>query len=487
MGVVSRPDQETGLNREDFCQLGHQLIDLVAEHLYHVRARAPYSPVPASIQEILTTLPLPIEGQSIDEVMATVTHYVLPYATFGIGHPRSFGYVAGGVDSLAVLGTLLAAALNPNAIGGDQAATYLEETVVRWIAELLGFPPQTGGLLVSGGSTATLTGLAAARTWFAEQMGWDVRAHGLWHCPGRLLVYASEESHSSLRKSIELLGLGHASLRIVPTDDAFRFDVSKFSGMLRADRAAGHYPFVIVGNCGSTNTGAVDPLKDLAEMCASEHLWFHIDGSYGAIASLAQHDAPLFAGLERADSLAFDPHKWLNIPYECAVLLVRDSTALTRTFSVSPQAVYLRDTSHQFADSGFQLSRAFHALKLWMSLAALGRSGIERLVQRPLALAQALATQIDSASDFECMIAPSLSIVCFRYLPRTADEATTERVNRELVPLIQRGDEAFLTSTVVRGRTCLRACILHPDTNQDDLSALLQYIRRIGEQLTHLR
>lgn len=475
------------LEQEEFVQLGHRLIEMVADHLYQVRDRPPYRPVPEDDRQALTWQALPENGATVQEIVALIEERLQPYPTFGIGHPRGFGWIAGGADPLAVLGSLLSAALNPNCIGGDQSATYLELAVLRWLKELVGFHTErSAGLLVSGGTQATVICLMAARQAAAEKVGWDPREMGMQGPHPPFVVYASEQAHHCVEAAVEVLGLGRAYLRSIATTSDFRIDVGALREALRRDRGAGLLPFCVVANAGTTNTGAVDPLLLLARLCEEEDLWLHVDGAYGAIARLDPEVSASFEGMEGAHSLVLDPHKWLSIPYECGCALVRDERYLEATFaSAVPDYLYETLGERPFAHHSFQLSRAFHALKLWMTLMAAGRSGIAHLVQRHNRLARYFAGLLDDASDFERLAPVELSTVCFRHAPAElrGDEAALDRFNKAVMRAVRNGGEACVSGTTLRGRFSLRACIVHADSREEDLRSLLDTIRRAGAAL----
>jgi glutamate/tyrosine decarboxylase-like PLP-dependent enzyme len=357
--------------------------------------------------------------------------------------------------------------------------------------ELVRFPTAGSmGLLVSGGSVASLIGLAAARHRAAAARGWNVREHGLQGGRAPFVLYVSEEGHSCLRKAAELLGLGQAAIRTIPVDAELRLDAAALRAALAADRAAGRVPFCVAASAGTVSTGAIDPLDDIADVCTEHGLWLHVDGAYGAFGALAPRRAPRYAGMERADSLALDPHKWLSVPVECGCVLVRDGATLRDAFSLVPP--YLRTEEGKgfgglpwFSEYGVQQTRGFRALKLWMTLSHLGRAGVETLVSRHLALAERLAELVDAAPDLERLAPAPLSIVCFRYAPPglRGDERRLDELNKALMERIQSDGEAFLTGTALRGRFALRACVLHYDTTEADVAALADVVRRVGAEL----
>lgn len=478
------------MDAEDFRRLGHRAVDLVASYLSDIGERPVFHPMAVEERLALLEQPLPEDGLSPEAALARFERMVLPHP-MGNGHPRFFGWVNAPPAPIAVVAELLAAAMNPSCAGGDHAAIYLERCTVRWLAELLGYPAEGGmGLLVSGGSTATLTCLAAARHKAVSAAGGDVRAAGL-PPHARFVLYLSEEGHSCLRKSAELLGLGTSALRIVPVDAEWRLDVAPLREAIVADRAAGRVPFCVCASAGTVATGAIDQLAAIADVCARERLWFHVDGAYGAPGVLDPAVAARYAGMARADSLAIDPHKWLSVPVECGCALVRDGRLLREAFSLIPS--YLQTEEGRgfgglpwYAEYGFQQTRGFRALKVWMTLQHLGRRGLAAHVARHNALAQSLAARVDAAPDLELTAPVTLSIVCFRYVPPgwPAGDPRLDDLNKAIMQEVQAGGEAFLTNAVLRGRFTLRACVLHYGTGEADLDALIDVVRRTGRRLT---
>ncbi len=475
---------------EEFRRLGYRIVDLAAGYLQTLPQGPVFHRMRGEERIVLMAQPLPIAAAAPENVIKAIANTILPHP-MGNGHPRFFGWVNSPPAQLAVLTEMLAAAMDPSCAGGDHAAIYLEHAVIRWLTELIGLPPdgRRGGLLVSGGSMASLVALAAARHRAMAGLGRDVRADGLIDGP-RLTLYMSEEAHGCIRKSLELLGLGSRSIRHVPTDGEFRLDPLRLAGMITEDRRGGLTPFCIVGTAGTVNTGAIDPLDRLADVCEMEGLWFHIDGAYGAVGILDESKAPLYAGLDRADSIALDPHKWLSVPVECGCVLVRDTEWLRECFSLVPP--YLREQPGRgfanlpwFAEYGFQQTRGFRALKLWATLLQAGRDGLSLIIRRHNRLALRLAKAIDEAPDLERLAPVSLSIVCFRFRPpeqRLSAEAL-DLLNQRIMEGLQEQGEVFLTSTTLRGRFALRACILHYGTTEGDVDHLVTCVRRMGARL----
>src|SRR5213592_3044356 len=354
------------IDPEHFRRMGHALVDLVTDHFAGIRERPVFRPMQPAERATLMQEALGEAGARPEVIIERFRTAVLPHA-MGNGHPRFFGWVNSPPAPIGVLADFLAAAMNPSCAGGDHAAIYVERAAVRWLMELIGFPTEGSmGLLVSGGSVATLTGLAAARHWAAAQDGWSVRNEGLQHGRRPFVLYTSEQGHSCIEKTAELLGLGTDAIHAVPVDEQFRMRVPDLASAIAAHRAAGKRPFCVAASAGTVGTGAIDPLAELAGLCGAERLWLHVDGAYGAVAAVG-------AGLERADSVALDPHKWLSVPVECGAVLVRDGELLRQAFSLVP--AYLRTEPDRgfgglpwFSEYGVQQTRGFRALKLWMTL-----------------------------------------------------------------------------------------------------------------------
>jgi glutamate/tyrosine decarboxylase-like PLP-dependent enzyme len=331
---------------------------------------------------------------------------------------------------------------------------------------------------------ATIVALAAARNRAAADLGVDVREDGLAALPP-LVGYVSAETHSCVRKAAELLGLGSRHLVTVATDAAGHLDPGALRERIRVDRAAGLTPFLVVGSAGTVNAGVVDDLDALAGICAEEKLWLHVDGAYGAFGRLDAVSAPRYAGIERADSLALDPHKWLGVPVDCGCVLVRDAAQLRGTFSLVPP--YLRDDAAGglgwFSEYGIEQTRPFRSLKVWATLAAAGRTGVTRDVTRCCELARELGRMVEEAPDLELLTPVETSIVAFRYAPADADEETLHRVNAALGVAVQERGRAFVTGTVLNGHEAVRACLLNATTTEDDLRVLLDEVRAAGQSL----
>ena len=473
------------LSPDEVLRLGRLAADAVAEHREKLTDRPVFGKIGSDAS--LFDGPPPEEGRPFEDVLDFVREHVLPYP-FGNSHPRFFGFINATADPVGTTADYLAAALNPNCWGGDHAAIHVENQVVRWLAALLGLPAGAEGILVSGGSMANFTALAAARR--AMTPG-NVREDGLGG-EGRpkLVVYASDQVHHCVDKAVDLLGIGTRNLRKIETDERFRIRLDLLERAIAEDRAAGLSPAIVVGTAGTVNTGSVDPLDALAELCRRESLWFHVDGAYGAMAVLSRELAPLFAGLEKADSIAADPHKWLYVPYEAGATFVRESGRLAATFRKFPE--YLASDPESpfpgpawFAERGVELSRGFKALKVWMGIRVHGTHAYARAIENDVALARFLSDEVDRRPDYERLAEPVLSIANFRWRPVGAgfSESDIDRLNRRIVNRLVGAGSFFLAPTILKGRTAMRACIVNFRTTREDLTFLLDEAARAGRDL----
>jgi aromatic-L-amino-acid/L-tryptophan decarboxylase len=405
-------------------------------------------------------------------------------------HPRFFGYITSSPSPIGILGDFLASAVNAN-VGLfilSPAATEIEAQTVRWIAELIGYPADCGGLLVSGGNMANFVCFFAARQ---AKAGWNVREQGLVGEAGRRLrVYGSAETHTWIQKAADLSGLGVASIRWIATDSKLRMDVAALRRQLEADRAAGDVPCIVVGTAGSVSTGAVDPLREIAAVCREYGAWFHVDGAYGGFAAAVPEASDDLRALSQADSVAVDPHKWLYAPLEAGCALVRDSDMLRAAFAYHPPYYHFDERATNYVDYGPQNSRGFRALKVWLALRQVGAAGYRRMISDDIRLSRAMASAVSRHPDLELMT-QELSITTFRYVPRDmrADagsepiERHLDALNRELLDRLQRGGEVFVSNAVVDGRYALRACIVNFHTGVADVEALPEIVARVAQSI----
>jgi glutamate/tyrosine decarboxylase-like PLP-dependent enzyme len=477
------PKPEESLDPSDWAEmrrLGHRMVDDALDYLERVRERPTWKPVPESAKQALRA-PLPMEGESAGKVYDEFRRDLFPH-TMGNIHPRFWGWVIGTGTPFGALADLMASTMNPNVGGGDQGPNYVEVQVLAWLKEMMGYPADASGLLVSGGSMANLVGIAVARNAKAES---DVAQQGVAGAPRRMVLYASSETHNSVHKAMSLLGLGRDALREIPVDAAYRIEVAALRRAIGEDRKAGLQPFCVVGNAGTVNTGAIDPLPALADLCRAEDLWFHVDGAFGALAAIAPGVKPLVEGMERADSLAFDLHKWMYVNYEVGCALVRWPEKHRATF-VSP-ADYLAHLSRGlpagpiwFSEYGVELSRGFRALKVWMSLKEHGVAKYGRLVAQNCEQAKYLEALVEKEPELAMMAPVPLNIVCFRFAPPGLEDARADAINEEILYGLQESGTAVPSSTMLRGRFSIRVCLCNHRTRREDLDLLLKEVLERG-------
>jgi glutamate/tyrosine decarboxylase-like PLP-dependent enzyme len=468
---------------EAFRRAAHALVDGVADYLAELPSRPVWQPMPDALRERLLEQSLPEQGAPIEDIVATALRDIVPHG-MGNGHPAFFGWVNPPPSLAGVAASLAAAAMNSATVSGDHADLYVERAAVRWLAELVGYPHEPGGgLLTSGASAATVICFAGARGRALTAAGHDLRRDGHAGCP-RLVAYAPAEAHSCVRRALELLGFGSDWIREVPLAGG-RMDDEALRASIAADRAGGALPALLVGTAGSVNAGLIDPLDALADVAGDEGLWFHVDGAYGALGVLDPAIAGRYRGMERADSLALDPHKWLGVPVDSGCALVRRADDLRDVFSLIPP--YLRQGAGAqvgtFAEYGFEQTRPFRALKTWATIASRGRAGIAAQVIRADRLARELAAMVEREPELELAAEPETSIVAFRARPAGCPPERLETVNRALPEAVQARGRAFVTGTIFDGRETMRACILHPDTGREHLALLVAEVLAAGREL----
>lgn len=467
------------LSPEEFRRLGYRAVDMLAEQMASIRELSVRQPVPEAIRQRLLTESLPSGPTEPDVLFDRLRDEILQYP-MGNASPHFFAWVNSAPAPLAVIAEMLAAGMNPSVAGGDHAATYVEHSVLNWLKAMLGFSSETGGLLTSGGSVANLVALGTMRH---VKTGGTVRTAGLRAQKVPLIIYTSDQGHSCIQKAVEVLGIGSDCLRRISVDSDFRMDIDALRSQILQDRADGLMPVCVAASAGTVNTGAIDPLDAIADLCKEYGLWFHIDGSYGAVGLLDERVSSLFHGIQRADSIAVDPHKWMSIPVECGCVLIKDAHAMRESYSLVP--AYLRDDRALpwFSEYGIQQTRGFRALKLWVALQHIGIEGYRKQIAKDNSLAQCLRDKIRDRSDFELVAAGPLSITCFRYAPEGV--ADLRSLNQRLVEIVQREGHVFLTTTELRGELTLRACIINFRTTEADLDHLLDAIADAGQRVLH--
>lgn len=472
---------------DDLRRLGHRALDDMFDYLATVRERPAWAAVPSE-SKALFAQEVPMEGMPADEVYSLIKEHILPYPTNNI-HPRFWSWVGGTGTPVQLIADLVISAMNSGSLGFDEAAsTHVELQLLSWLKTLLGFDEDATGLLVSGGSMANLVGLAVARTHAAE---YDVRAFGADPtAEPRLIYYASTETHSSIRKGIELLGLGSQSLRSIPVADDFRIDVTALKAQIEADTSAGCRPACIVANVGTVNTGAIDPVDTLADIAAREGLWLHVDGAFGACAALSEDSRDLVAGMERADSIAFDLHKWMYVQYDCGCVLVRSNRPHRETFSVTP--AYLRTFERglasgpqNFSEYGVQLSRSFKALRAWMALKVEGADRYGRQIEQNIRQARYLSDLVDRTDGLERLAPTPLNIVNFRFTDPSIEPESLDDVNAEILMQLHERGIAAPSSTQLRGRLSIRVAICNHRSRKADFDALVDGVMQIGTALVN--
>ncbi len=482
----SRPREEQSLDPahwDALRDLGHEMLDEMMTFLETVRERPLWQPMPEEVQARFQQ-PLPMRPQELEKVYDEFLKYIVPY-TMGNIHPRFWGWVIGTGSASGMLAEMLTAALNPNAGGGNHSAIQVERQVLDWCKAMLGYPNTASGLLVTGGSMANLVGLTVARN---ARAGYDLRRQGVSAAPRPMTMYGSQEMHSSIQKAVELLGMGSDSLRLVPVQPDYRIDVDALEAMLARDRIAGYQPICVIGNAGTVNTGAIDDLSRLADLCEREGLWFHVDGAFGALAALSPELRPLLAGMERADSLAFDLHKWMYMPYDVGCILIRSEEEHRRAFALSPD--YLKHAerglaagSVWFGEYGPELSRSFRALKVWMLMKEHGIEAYGRLVQQNVEQARYLADLIRQAPELELSAPVPLNIVCFRYIVPGLDGDALNQLNQELMMQLHEQGIAAPSYTTLDGKYVLRVAITNHRSRREDFDLLVQQVRQLGRPL----
>jgi aromatic-L-amino-acid/L-tryptophan decarboxylase len=460
---------------QDFREQGRRMLDDMLDYLEHIRERPVWQPIPQEARSKFHET-IPREPCTLAEAHEIFMQDVLPYAV-GNAHPGFMGWVHGGGTPVGMLAEMLAAGLNANLGGRDQMPIEVERQVLRWVRELYGFPDDASGLFVTGTSMANMIAVLVART---AALGTGVRRNGMAASAVQLAAYTSAGAHGSIAQAMDLVGLGTDALRIIPLDDQFRMNLSLLRRAIAADREAGYTPFFIAGTAGTVDTGAIDDLAALADIARLEKTWFHVDGAYGALGMLAPDIAPRLKGMEQADSIAFDFHKWGQAPYDAGFILVRDAALHYDTF-VSPAAYLKRETGGMAAgspwpcDFGPDLSRSFRALKAWFTIKVYGADRLGQMISGTCALARYLARRIELEPRLELLAPVSLNIVCFRY--RCAD---ADRVNADIVVALQESGIAAPSITTIGGCLAIRAAIVNHRTAAGDLNALLEAALAFG-------
>ena len=480
----------------EFRKAGRQLVERIAEFLCTLPDRPVTSDTsPSVIRSIPGKGMLPEQGAEARDLLEEAATLLFEHSTFN-GHPRFMGFITSSTAPIGALGEMLAAVINPNVGGwvGAPIGAAIEEQTIRWIAELIGYPTDCGGLLVSGGNMGNIVGLLTARKAMAT---WNIQTSGLRGAGSRQLrIYASSETHIWIHKAADMSGIGTEAIRWIPVDEHLRMDTAALRKRVQEDIEDADLPFLVIGTAGTVSTGAVDPLRDIAAICREYNLWFHVDGAYGAFASLLLDgrldiEVPAdLGGIGLADSVAVDPHKWLYVPLEAGCILVRNQQALRDTFSYHPPYYHFPDEpeSIDYYEYGPQNSRGFRALKVWLALRQVGRSGYAEMISDDILLAQYLFQLVEAHSELQAFT-QGLSITTFRYVPTDLIpgskqvEAYLNRLNTEILNRLRRSGEVVLSDAIVEGTFLLRACVVNFRTSLEDIEAMPGIVTRIGSEI----
>ena len=490
------PDETFDMDSNDLREYSKQCNSLLVSYLEDIRSDIILPDISMDQMKKKIWEPLPQSEMDLSDVLIECQEKIISNAV-RFGHPRFLGWVLSSGTFSGALADGIASTINQNvAVSGARMATVVELLVLDWIKQIIGYDRNAAGILVSGGSQANLIGLVVARNVSSD---FDIGAQGLF-AQGKMLVYASEEVHFCIPKAINILGIGTDNIRWVKVDQDFCMDVKDLEKQIVEDRGRGYHPFCVVATAGTVNTGAIDPLDSIAGICERYNLWFHVDAAYGGFASISSNLKPLMKALDRADSLVLDPHKWLFIPYEAGCILVKNPEHMRKTFSMEASYLHLNDdgsTSKKdvdFSDYGIQLSRQFRALKIWMSLKQYGMKKYGRLIDQNVQLTRYLEALVDESSDFEILTPTSLSVCCFRYYPRDLREKnnggdTMENdkitvylndLNLSIAKAMRLDQRVVLSSTMLKDKFALRACIINFRTMKKDIRDIVEIIRELG-------
>ena len=469
-------------NWNDIKTLGYQIIDDMVDYLQNVGNRKPWSPIPQKVREEFKKT-LPHEPSTIFEVYKEFKENILPYPGGNI-HPKHFSWVQGTGTPMGAFADLLAGVMNNNATIADQSALYVDKQVINWCKELLNFPADGSGILLSGGSISNITGLIVARNTIIA----NAKNAGVYAAPGKLTAYCSAETHNCLGKAVEVIGIGNEQLRKIPVNENYEIDIETLKNKIEEDKANGYVPFCIIGNAGTVNTGAIDPLDELLKIARNENIWFHIDGAFGALAKLVPAYKNRLKAIEEADSIAFDLHKWMYIQYEVGCVLFKDAAAHKRAFA-NPVS-YL--TSHErglaagpetISNYGMELSRGFKALKVRMSLKEHGADKYAAMIAQNINQAFYLSEEIKKRRNLELMAPVAMNIVCYRYNPGNLDEDQLNIFNKELLMRMHEQGIAAPSSTVLKGKYAIRVANTNHRTRRSHLDEMVAGTIEIGDIL----
>lgn len=484
--IPDKFDQIETLDPENWEQLKalmHQVVDDSFDYIKNIRDQDPWTKMPQEVRDQFTK-DTPKAGQGAQQAYDDFKEWVLPYA-MGNPHPKFWAWYMGGGSMMGAMAEYLAAIMNSNAGAGDHVGKKIEDQVIQWMVDAIGYPSTASGILTSGGSMANFVGLAVARN---TKAGYDIRNEGMRAGTKQMVIYASSEVHNCNQKAAQLLGIGDQYLRRLPVHADYTMDLKLLQETIDADKANGLQPICIIGSAGTVNTGSIDDLEGIAAICERENLWFHIDGAIGAIANISDMIKPQLKGIEKSDSIALDLHKWLHIPFEAGCVLVRDRTEHRDTFAVSAEYLVvnkggLAAGKDWYSEYGLQLSRRLNALKVWMSIKEQGIDKYGRLITQNVEQALYLGGLIKQHDHLELMAPIVLDIVCYRYNPGGLSDAQLNELNEDILVQLHERGLAIPSYTKLRGRYCIRVAIANHRSTYADFADLVHDTIRLAEEL----
>lgn len=489
--MTNKREAPIEISKEEFKNIGYQLINRISDFITAIEEKpVTTGESPKQVQKILGSSSLPENGTSAEELLIKASDLLFNHSLLN-GHPKFLGYITSSAAPIGALADLLAATVNPN-VGANilsPVATEIEKQTIRWLAEFIGVSPTYGGILVSGGNMANFTAFLAARTVKAPK---NIKEDGISNVETKLVIYCSKTTHTWIEKATVLFGLGTKSIRWIETDAANKMDNELLEQTIKNDLKNGCNPIMVIGTAGDVSTGVVDNLKAIASICKTYNLWFHVDGAYGIPAAVIPELKMLFEGIEEADSIALDPHKWLYSPLEAGCTLVKNPNHLIETYSSHPVYYNFSNNeeapSHNYYEYGFQNSRGFRALKVWLALQQAGRSGYNKMISEDIRLSKLLFHLAKNHPELEA-ITQNLSITTLRYVPLTYTsdsenkEAYLNILNEALLNELQKEGEVFLSNAIVTGKYCLRGCIVNFRTSKKDIEEIIEIIVKEGKKM----
>ena len=492
---LNKRNSPVEMKPEDFRKTGYKVVDKITDFLESL-SNKPVSPgkTVTEIKQILGNNKLPLNGIPADIILEEAADFLFNYTTFN-GHPKFWGYITSSATPIGSLADMLASSANPNvgAWGISPIATEIEAQTIRWIAEMIGYPQDCGGLMVSGGNMANFVGFLSAHR---AKVNWDVRKEGIQgNDHKKLVVYASTETHTWIQKATDLFGLGTDAIHWISLDDDQRMNISELKKQINEDLENGYFPFLVVGTAGSVSLGVVDPLQDIYKICKEFDLWFHIDGAYGAFAAALPNPPDDLKSLQLADSIALDPHKWLYSPLEAGCTIVKNPKNLIDAFSYHPPYYRFEEDDKDainYYEYGFQNSRGFRALKVWTGLRQAGKDGYVRMISDDIKLAKHLYNLADSETELQAFT-NNLSITTFRYVPSDLQlennnvEDYLNELNQELLDRLQNSGEVYLSNAIINDKFLLRACVVNFRTTISDIEVLPEIVIRIGKEIDSVK